>query len=123
MAAPFALAPGLADPGILNFTTKTAKGIHKCATKLVHSNPEEKCDGMGPKLPSFLHPVGNQAQEFGWTKNGILDVDIVVGLSTTVHLVDHCTTSHKTRRNGEVSKPMVCCTFLPFPLQCFDQAN
>ena len=50
MAAPFALAPGLADPGILDFTTDAGKSIHKCITKSVHpSNSEELCNGSAGK--------------------------------------------------------------------------
>ena len=89
MAAPFALSPGLADPGVLNFTTNAGKGIYKYATKSVYSNPEDRYDGSAANLPSFLHLMGNRAQEFGWGENGILDIDVNVGLPATINMITH----------------------------------
>ena len=54
MAAPFALTPGQANQGILNWKTVQGRDIYKLATAGLYPNDNPKYDGMADNLSTFM---------------------------------------------------------------------
>ena len=85
LVVPFALTPGLATQGIIDFTSSDGKKFYYQATKSIFNDPDEKYDGSQEKLQHFLYYVGLRATEYGWNENGILDIDLDNG--ETINLI------------------------------------
>src|SRR5210317_359656 len=75
MAAMFALTPGQANQGILNWTTVQGKDIYKLATAGLYPNEDPKYDGTTDNLSTFMSYVKERSIDFGWSdEEGILSI-------------------------------------------------
>ena len=79
-AAPaFALTPGLTNAGVIDWTTDAGKDIWKYATKSIYPKADDHYNGTNKKLPAMLDYLRTRANNYGWSDNGILDIDLAPG--------------------------------------------
>src|SRR5210317_1327767 len=71
----FALTPGQANQGILNWTTVQGRDIYKLATAGLYPNDDPKYDGTADNLSTFMSYVKERSIDFGWSdEEGILSI-------------------------------------------------